>query len=103
MHTAISGSMRGSRIRACGVSVAAALLLAACAGDSQQPGSVTAALPDGKSCQQLRGEIDRLDSRGVPAKIDQANAGKKLSAANQADVDQYNRLLQQYLGARCHL
>lgn len=103
MQTTISGSGRGARVRAVGVSVAMALLLAACASDNQQPGNVTASLPDGKSCQQLRGEIDRLDSRGVPSKIEQANSGKKLSAANQAEVDQYNRLLQQYLGGRCHL
>lgn len=90
-------------MRAFCVAVIATLLLSACAGENQQAGSVTASLPDGKSCQQLRGEIDRLDSRGVPAKIEQANAGKKLSAANQADVEQYNKLLQQYLGARCHL
>lgn len=93
----------GARVRAIGVTAAVALVVAACASDNPPKGEVTAALPNGKSCPQIRGEIDRLDSRGVPAKIEQANAGKKLSTAHRAEVDQYNQLLQQYLGARCHL
>lgn len=60
-------------------------------------------LPAGSSCQSIRGELDRLDSRGVPAQVEKASSGGKLSASQKADVDRYNELLNQYLGARCHV
>lgn len=82
--------------------VALPTMLAACAGDGQS-GNQQAMAADAKSCAQVRGEIDRLDARGVPSRIEAANQGKKLSATQRAEVDQYNRLLQQYLGGRCHL
>lgn len=77
-------------------------MLAACASDSQT-GNQKAMAADAKSCAQVRSEIDRLDARGVPSRIEAANQGKKLSAGQRAEVDEYNRLLQQYLGGRCHL
>jgi hypothetical protein len=61
------------------------------------------ALPAGQSCQSIRGELDRLDSKGVPAQVERASSGGKLSASQRADVDKYNDLLNQYLGARCHV
>lgn len=75
------------------------LVLAGCAtGDaSTDPGART--LAAGESCDSIRGELKRLDSRGVPALFERA----KLSAAQRADVDRYNHLLNQYLGARCHV
>ena len=45
----------------------------------------------------------RPDSRGTQAKVEAATQGKKLPPAAQADVDRYNDLLNQYLGARCHV
>lgn len=61
------------------------------------------ALPAGASCQSIRGELNKLDSRGVPAQVEKASAGGKLSGGQKADVDRYNELLNQYLGARCHV
>jgi len=46
--------------------------------------------------------MDRMLSRGVQSRVEASQAGKKLAPAQQAEVDQYNRLLAQYLGARCH-
>lgn len=76
--------------------------LQGCAGASgNDPGA--RALPMGESCQSIRGELNRLDSRGVPALVEKASNGGKLSGAQRADADNYNRLLGQYLGARCHV
>jgi hypothetical protein len=60
-------------------------------------------LPSGESCGSIRGELNRLDSKGVPAQVERASAGSKLSTSQRADVDKYNDLLNQYLGARCHV
>jgi hypothetical protein len=60
-------------------------------------------LPAGESCQSIRGELNRLDSKGVPAQVERASSGGKLSSSQRADVDKYNDLLNQYLGARCHV
>lgn len=60
-------------------------------------------LPMGQSCQSIRGELNSLDSRGVPALIERASSGGSLSAPQKALADRYNQLLNQYLGARCHV
>jgi hypothetical protein len=70
-------------------------------GGNSDPGA--RALPAGESCQSIRGELNRLDSRGVPAQVERASSGGKLSSSQRADVDKYNDLLNQYLGARCHV
>ncbi len=57
----------------------------------------------GESCQSIRSELNRLDSRGVPAQVERASNGGKLNAEQKANVDRYNQLLNQYLGARCHV
>jgi len=81
-----------------------AAALAGCAAQSAPYGDPGArALPSGQSCQTIRGELNKLDSRGVPAKVDAASRGQKLPPAQQADVDRYNQLLNYYLGARCHV
>jgi hypothetical protein len=89
--------------KAFAVSVVA--ILAGCASDNASQGGDPGArpLPAGQSCQSVRAELDRLDRRGVPSKVEAANSGRKLSGADRADVDRYNALLSQYLGARCHL
>lgn len=56
-----------------------------------------------ESCQTIRGELNKLDLRGVPAKVERATAGQKLSPNDKADVDRYNQLLNFYLGGRCHV
>lgn len=71
------------------------------AGSSGDPGAKP--LPPGESCGSIRTELNRLDSKGVPAEVERASNGGKLSAAQRSDVDKYNDLLNQYLGARCHV
>ena len=59
--------------------------------------------PRDRAAARSRQELNRLDSRGTQAKVEAATQGKKLPPAAQADVDRYNDLLNQYLGARCHV
>lgn len=73
----------------------------AAGGAGGDPGAK--ALPMGESCGSIRGELNRLDSKGVPAQVERASNGGKLTAAQRSDVDKYNDLLNQYLGARCHV
>ncbi len=76
--------------------------VAGCGGASGgDPGAK--ALPVGESCQSIRSELNRLDSKGVPALIERQSAGGKLNPGQKADADSYNNLLNQYLGARCHV
>jgi hypothetical protein len=83
---------------------AALALLAGCAADGYNYGDPGATpLAAGQSCGSIRAELDRLDKKGTQGKVEAASQGKKLPAAAQADVDRYNSLLNQYLGARCHV
>jgi hypothetical protein len=78
------------------------LLLGACAdGSFGDPGPV--ALPLGSSCGSIQQELNRLLARGVQGNVEKHKAGKALTPAARADVDRYNSLLNQYLGARCHV
>lgn len=70
------------------------------AGAGGDPGART--LPMGQSCQTIRGEMIRLEGRGVQSAIERQQAGGKLSAPQKVDADNYNSLLNQYLGSRCH-
>lgn len=87
----------------CGlIGLAGLALLAGCAeGGAGDPGAIP--LAAGQSCGSIRSELDRLDRKGTQSKVEAATAGKRLSPAAQADVDRYNSLLNQYLGARCHV
>lgn len=80
----------------------AGLLLAGCAASNAggDPGAM--AMPAGQSCQSVRAELNRLDSKGTQSKVEAASRGQRLAPAAQADVDRYNQLLNLYLGARCH-
>ena len=71
------------------------------AGAGGDPGAES--LPLGQSCQSIRGELNRLDARGVQAYVEKASNGGSLNASQKADADRYNQLLGQYLGARCHV
>lgn len=87
------------------VATAASLLtLAGCAGGggggSYDPGRT--ALPAGASCKSIRAELNTLDSKGVRSLVERQGSGGKLSPQQKALADQYNKLLSQYLGARCH-
>ena len=85
--------------------VLAGVALSGCASGNAagggDPGAI--AMPAGSSCQSVRGELNRLDSKGTPSKVDAASRGAKLPPAQQAEVDRYNQLLNLYLGARCHV
>ncbi|MGE5512225.1 MAG: hypothetical protein ACM31O_13345, partial [Bacteroidota bacterium] len=82
----------------------AAAALAGCAAQGATYGDPGArALPAGQTCQSVRAELNKLDARGVPSKVEAASRGQKLNAQSQADVDRYNQLLNDYLGARCHV
>lgn len=86
--------------------LAAAAVLAAVGACSDgdgfggDPGAMPLAV--GQSCGSVRQELDVLDRRGTQGKVEAASQGKKLSVKDKADVDRYNSLLNQYLGARCH-
>lgn len=60
-------------------------------------------LANGESCGSIKSQLNKLDARGVPSSVQAQAAGKKISAAQKADADLYNRLLNDYLGARCHV
>ncbi len=85
--------------------VSAFAAMAGCAEDGGGYGNDPGARPlaAGQTCGTIRQELNRLDSRGTQAKVEAATQGKKLPPAAQADVDRYNELLNQYLGARCHV
>jgi hypothetical protein len=102
-----AGVARGIGGTVWGLMVAGMLaILAGCAEDGSgsyggDPGARP--LAAGQTCGTIRQELNRLDSRGTQAKVEAATQGKKLPPAAQADVDRYNDLLNQYLGARCHV
>jgi hypothetical protein len=60
-------------------------------------------MPPGMTCDSVRQELRTLDNRGVPAKVEAVNAGRKVSPADRAAADRYNDLLNYYLGGRCHV
>ena len=81
-------------------------MLAGCAeGGGGAGGGDPGAIPlaAGQSCGSIRQELDKLDRKGTQGKVEAATSGKKLAPAAQAEVDRYNQLLNQYLGARCHV
>lgn len=79
------------------------LFVAACAGGNGSGDPGARPLPMGETCQSLRGQLDRLLSRGVQSKVEALSAGRKMSPKDKADAEAYNRILNQYLGARCHV
>lgn len=98
ISSARSGAFRVAWIGAAG----AALALAGCAsGGGNGPSS--RALANGETCNSVKAQLNRLDAKGVPASVQAQAAGRKISAQQKADADLYNRLLDDYLGARCHV
>jgi len=80
-----------------------ALALAGCAGGNANGDPGPTELSAGETCQSVHADLLSLDKKGVPRFVERQNAGKKLSAEQKAQADLYNRLLNQYLGARCHV
>lgn len=80
--------------------------LSACAAsqpDLKDQAPLPALAAGDRSCQSLRSEIMRMESRGVSKLVDRQHDGGKLSNPQKAEIDIYDRLLNEYLGARCHL
>jgi hypothetical protein len=91
-------------LRKLAVLAVAGLTLAGCSdgnGIGGDPGPVP--LAAGQSCGSIQQELNRLLGRGVQGNVERAAAGKAVTPAARADVDRYNALLNQYLGARCHV
>ena len=94
----------GRRCVGAAITLSTVALLAGCAAQSAPGGDPGARpLPSGQSCQTIRGELNKLDARGVPAKVEAVSAGRKVSDKDRADVNRYNELLNWYLGGRCHV
>ena len=82
----------------------AGVALSGCASSNAAGGDPGAlAMPAGQSCQSVRGELNRLDSKGTPSRVEAASRGGRLAPGQQAEVERYNYLLNLYLGARCHV
>ena len=77
-----------------------AALLCGCAGGGT--GGHAQALPAGSTCGSIKGQLSRLDAKGVRSSIEAQSAGQRLSPGQKADADAYNSLLNDYLKARCH-
>lgn len=83
---------------------AAGVALSGCASSNAaggDPGAI--AMPAGQSCQTVRAELNKLDSRGAQSRVEASTRGARLAPGQQAEVDRYNYLLNLYLGARCHV
>jgi hypothetical protein len=94
------GTLRKLGLLAAG---AIGLLLTACADGNYGGDPGPMALPSGASCVSIQQDLNRLLGRGVQGNIEKQQSGKTLTPAAKADVDRYNSLLNQYLGARCHV
>ena len=92
-----------TRALKCLAAAAALAAVGACSdgGGFGDPGATP--LASGQSCGTIRQELDLLDRKGTQGKVEAASQGKKLSPKDKSDVDRYNSLLNQYLGARCHV
>ncbi len=85
-------------VRVGGIAVVCGML-SACGASS--PAGTGFASAGGSSCELLRKEMNVLISRGVAGQIEAQQAGRKLSAQNQAQVARYNAALEGYLGQQC--
>jgi hypothetical protein len=93
-----------ARARLTWLAILGGLLLGGCAegsGLGGDPGPTPLAF--GQTCGSVQQELNRLLGRGVQSSVERQNAGKPISPTAKADVDRYNALLNQYLGARCHV
>lgn len=77
--------------------------LAGCGGATGNGDPGAKSLPAGQTCQSIFSEMQRLQGRNVQGAIERQQAGGSLTPSQKADADSYNRLLNDYLGARCHV
>lgn len=99
--------LRAVNFRSVFKGMAAGLIVFASVGCAANNGSSTGprptALTGGRTCQSIRNDLVKLDKKGVQGLVERQNAGKKLSKAQKAQADLYSQLLDDYLGARCHV
>jgi len=93
----------GMRFTSVVIATALAALLAGCASNKKGGDPGAQALPAGETCGSIRAELNRMDARGVPAKVSAVNSGRRVSDKDRELAERYNTLLNQYLGARCHV
>jgi hypothetical protein len=92
------------RVLYAGVAIGLIALLGGCADEGKAGGDPgPRPMPPGMTCQSVRQELNALDSRGVPAKVEAVSTGRKVSDKDRADAARYNDLLNYYLGGRCHV
>jgi hypothetical protein len=96
-------SQRSSNAIAALVAMALVCGLAACAENATYGDPGPRPLAGGQTCQSIRAELNRMDAQGAQSKVEAVTQGRKVDAATQAISDRYNSLLNQYLGARCHV
>ena len=98
-----AGGSAVRRARAIVATGLCAVMASGCAGGAGSGDPGARPLPMGETCQSLRGQLDRLLARGVQPKVEALSAGRQLAPKDRADAEAYNRILNQYLGARCHV
>ena len=81
--------------------VGSLMMVAALAACSGTDGPQSPPMLADNTCAQLRTDLNSMDKRGVPGMIDARNNGKKLGAQQDAEVNRYNQVLDQYLGGQC--
>ena len=87
-----------------GVAIGLIAVLAGCAAEGKAGGDPGARpLPPGMTCQSVRQELNVLDAKGVPSKVEAITSGRKVSDSDRAVAGRYNELLNYYLGGRCHV
>ena len=100
----MTAMVRGGAFRLALLCVAGtAVVVAGCASGGGNSGPGRKALAGGETCGSIKQQLNRLDAKGVPSAIQAQSAGRKISASQKADADLYNRLLNDYLGAQCHV
>ena len=101
---AVGSTARSSgRLAVCALALMQALALAGCANSNANGDPGPTALSGGETCESIRANLTKMDRQGVPALVERQNAGKSMSAAQMGQADLYNKLLNEYLGARCHV
>lgn len=91
------------RVIYAGAAIGLIALLGGCAAEGKAGDPGAQPLPPGMTCQTVRQELNALDSRGVPAKVEAVSQGRKVSDKDKSDAARYNQLLNYYLGGRCHV
>jgi hypothetical protein len=98
-----STARSSGRLAVCALALMQALALAGCANSTANGDPGPTALSGGETCESIRANLTKMDRQGVPTLVERQNAGKSMSAAQKGQADLYNKLLNEYLGARCHV